>query len=52
MLKPDGAPFTYGNGAQGFRNGPFVAWGARAGSSLSALAGAGARRPRISRALP
>lgn len=27
MQKPDGTPFTYGNGAQGFRNGPFVAWG-------------------------
>jgi 3'(2'), 5'-bisphosphate nucleotidase len=27
MLKPDGKPFTYGNGAEGFRNGPFVAWG-------------------------
>jgi len=27
MLKPDGSAFTYGNGAEGFRNGPFVAWG-------------------------
>lgn len=27
MIKPDGSPFTYGNGAAGFRNGPFVAWG-------------------------
>jgi len=27
MLTPEGGPFTYGNGAQGFRNGPFVAWG-------------------------
>lgn len=27
MLKPDGTPFTYGNGEAGFRNGPFVAWG-------------------------
>ena len=27
MLKPDGSPFTYGNGTEGFRNGPFVAWG-------------------------
>ncbi len=27
MIKPDGSPFTYGNGAEGFRNGPFVAWG-------------------------
>jgi 3'(2'), 5'-bisphosphate nucleotidase len=27
MLKPDGSPFSYGNGATGFRNGPFVAWG-------------------------
>ena len=26
-LQPDGAPFLYGKGAQGFRNGPFVAWG-------------------------
>jgi len=27
MIKPDGSPFTYGNGTEGFRNGPFVAWG-------------------------
>lgn len=27
MLKPDGSPFLYGKGAQGFENGPFVAWG-------------------------
>jgi 3'(2'), 5'-bisphosphate nucleotidase len=27
MLKPDGSPFTYGNGTAGFKNGPFVAWG-------------------------
>ena len=27
VLQPDGAPFLYGKGAQGFRNGPFVAWG-------------------------
>ena len=27
MVKPDGTPFTYGNGAEGFRNGPFIAWG-------------------------
>ncbi len=29
MLKPDGSPFLYGKGAQGFENGPFVAWGGR-----------------------
>jgi 3'(2'), 5'-bisphosphate nucleotidase len=27
MIKPDGSPFTYGNGEAGFRNGPFIAWG-------------------------
>jgi 3'(2'), 5'-bisphosphate nucleotidase len=27
VLQPDGAPFVYGKGAQGFQNGPFVAWG-------------------------
>jgi 3'(2'), 5'-bisphosphate nucleotidase len=27
VLKPDGSPFSYGKGAQGFANGPFVAWG-------------------------
>lgn len=27
VVKPDGSPFTYGNGAAGFRNGPFIAWG-------------------------
>jgi 3'(2'), 5'-bisphosphate nucleotidase len=27
VLTPDGAPFLYGKGAVGFRNGPFVAWG-------------------------
>ncbi len=27
MLTPDGSPFTYGNGSEGFRNGPFIAWG-------------------------
>ncbi len=27
VIKPDGAPFTYGKGAEGFRNGPFIAWG-------------------------
>lgn len=27
VLKPDGTPFTYGKGAEGFRNGPFIAWG-------------------------
>lgn len=27
VIKPDGTPFTYGKGADGFRNGPFIAWG-------------------------
>lgn len=27
VLQPDGAPFVYGKGAQGFANGPFIAWG-------------------------
>ncbi len=27
MVKPDGQPFVYGKGADGFRNGPFIAWG-------------------------
>jgi 3'(2'), 5'-bisphosphate nucleotidase len=27
VLTPDGAPLLYGKGAQGFANGPFVAWG-------------------------
>lgn len=27
VMKPDGSAFLYGNGAAGFRNGPFVAWG-------------------------
>ncbi len=27
MIRPDGSPFVYGKGAEGFRNGPFVAWG-------------------------
>jgi 3'(2'), 5'-bisphosphate nucleotidase len=27
MIKPDGTPFAYGKGAEGFRNGPFIAWG-------------------------
>jgi 3'(2'), 5'-bisphosphate nucleotidase len=26
-IRPDGADFTYGKGAEGFRNGPFIAWG-------------------------
>ena len=26
-IRPDGAAFTYGKGADGFRNGPFIAWG-------------------------
>lgn len=29
VLKPDGSPFGYGKAEDGFRNGPFVAWGAR-----------------------
>jgi 3'(2'), 5'-bisphosphate nucleotidase len=29
VTQPDGAPFTYGKAAQGFENGPFVAWGGR-----------------------
>jgi len=27
VVKPDGTPFVYGKGAEGFRNGPFIAWG-------------------------
>jgi 3'(2'), 5'-bisphosphate nucleotidase len=27
VLTPEGSPFLYGKGAQGFGNGPFVAWG-------------------------
>lgn len=27
MIRPDGSPFVYGKGAEGFRNGPFIAWG-------------------------
>lgn len=27
MTRPDGSPFVYGKGAEGFRNGPFIAWG-------------------------
>ena len=27
MITPEGAPFVYGKGAEGFRNGPFIAWG-------------------------
>jgi 3'(2'), 5'-bisphosphate nucleotidase len=27
VLNPDRTPFVYGKGAEGFRNGPFVAWG-------------------------
>ncbi|MFT3723123.1 MAG: 3'(2'),5'-bisphosphate nucleotidase CysQ [Hyphomonadaceae bacterium] len=30
VIKPDGTPFAYGKGADGFRNGPFVAWGGAA----------------------
>lgn len=29
VLQPDGTAFGYGKAAAGFRNGPFVAWGAR-----------------------
>lgn len=29
VLRPDGLPFDYGKAAEGFRNGPFVAWGSR-----------------------
>ncbi|WP_333779799.1 3'(2'),5'-bisphosphate nucleotidase CysQ family protein, partial [Falsiroseomonas oryzae] len=28
VTAPDGSPFLYGKAASGFRNGPFVAWGA------------------------
>lgn len=28
VARPDGGPFTYGKAAAGFRNGPFIAWGA------------------------
>jgi len=27
VLKPDGSPFVYGKAQDGFRNGPFIAWG-------------------------
>jgi 3'(2'), 5'-bisphosphate nucleotidase len=27
VIRPDGTPFIYGKGAEGFRNGPFIAWG-------------------------
>ena len=27
VIRPDGAPFLYCKGVQGFRNGPFIAWG-------------------------
>lgn len=27
VLTPDGQPFLYGDGANGYRNGPFIAWG-------------------------
>ncbi|MFD1333406.1 3'(2'),5'-bisphosphate nucleotidase CysQ, partial [Methylopila musalis] len=29
VTTPDGAPFLYGKSTEGFRNGAFVAWGAR-----------------------
>lgn len=29
VTRPDGSPFIYGKGAEGFANGPFVAWGKR-----------------------
>ncbi|MGG5808385.1 3'(2'),5'-bisphosphate nucleotidase CysQ [Falsiroseomonas sp. CW058] len=31
VTRPDGAPFLYGKAAQGYRNGPFVAWGREPG---------------------
>jgi 3'(2'), 5'-bisphosphate nucleotidase len=31
VMQPDGGAFRYGKAANGFRNGPFVAWGRRAG---------------------
>lgn len=31
VIRPDGAPFTYGKGADGFKNGPFIAWGREPG---------------------
>lgn len=27
VVRPDGSPFLYGKAAQGFENGPFIAWG-------------------------
>jgi 3'(2'), 5'-bisphosphate nucleotidase len=30
VLNPDGSAFVYGKGEQGFRNGPFIAWGGKA----------------------
>jgi 3'(2'), 5'-bisphosphate nucleotidase len=27
VIRPDGSPFRYCKGAEGFRNGPFIAWG-------------------------
>jgi 3'(2'), 5'-bisphosphate nucleotidase len=27
VVTPDGTPLVYGKGAQGFANGPFIAWG-------------------------
>ena len=27
VIRPDGAPFLYCKGSEGFRNGPFIAWG-------------------------
>ena len=27
VIRPDGTPFVYGKGADGFKNGPFIAWG-------------------------
>jgi 3'(2'), 5'-bisphosphate nucleotidase len=27
VIRPDGTPFVYGKGGEGFRNGPFIAWG-------------------------
>lgn len=30
VIRPDGSPLTYGKATDGFRNGPFVAWGREA----------------------
>jgi 3'(2'), 5'-bisphosphate nucleotidase len=38
VTTPEGAPFLYGKAGQGFRNGPFVAWGASGGATMGDLA--------------